>query len=161
MSGLATADDALAFVEAQGVVLVSAKGSGPSLVEAIVGLPVRGSWWGHAQGKRIFALLSAVTDSEHVLVCRLIDGKLTLVHRRLWPPLIRVAHRVGVERLARVSQEHPASGRHANHEIAFPRWVPAAVAEAAQALDEQESLATLGAWLSFATQPSSTIRKKS
>ena len=35
-----TAEDALAFVRERGVVLVSAKGSGPSLVEAIVGQPV-------------------------------------------------------------------------------------------------------------------------
>jgi hypothetical protein len=161
MSGLVTAEEALAFVEEQGVVLVSAKGSAPSLVEAIVGHPVRGSWWGHAQGKRIFALLTAVTASEHVLVCRLLDGKLTLVHRRLWPALVRVAHDVGVERLAQVRQEHTVSGRHANHAIAFPRWVPAAIAEAAEALDEQESLAALAGWLPLATKPDRSSGRKS
>jgi hypothetical protein len=83
----------------------------------------------------------------------LINGKLTLVHRRLWPALVRVAHRVELERLAQVRQEHTASGRHANHAIAFPQWVPAAVAEAAEALDEQESLTALAAWLPLANKP--------
>ena len=58
----------MAFVRQHGVVLVSAKGKAPSLVQAIAGEPIKGSWWGHPQGKRIFAVLSAVTDSDDVLV---------------------------------------------------------------------------------------------
>ena len=85
MNQCTTPQQALAFVQKHGVVLVSAKGPAPRLTEAIAGEPIKGSWWGHAQGRRIFAILSAVTQADQVLVCRLLDGKLTLVHRRLWP----------------------------------------------------------------------------
>jgi hypothetical protein len=152
----ATAEEALAFVRAQGVVLVSAKGSGPSLVEAIAGHAIKGSWWAHVEAKRIYAILGAVTESEQVLVCRLVHGKITLVHRRLWPSLVRVANRLPPERLARVRQVHTASGRHENHETPFPQWVPVAVAEEASALGEPEALAALGPWLA----PSSSQAKK-
>jgi hypothetical protein len=153
-----TAEDALAFVSEQGVVLVSAKGSGPSLVEAIAGHPIKGSWWAHAEAKRIYAILGVVTESEQVLVCRLVHGKITLVHRRLWPSLVRVASRFPPERLARVRQEHTASGRHENHETPFPRWVPAAVAEEASALGEQQALAAFGRWLAPPSAPAKNHR---
>jgi hypothetical protein len=146
-SACATAGDALAFVEAHGVVLVSAKGSAPRLVDAIVGHRVEGSWWSHPEGRRIFAILSAVTESDQVLVCRLLGGKITLVHRRLWPALARVADRLAPEQIAQVRQEHTASGRHLNHEIPFPRWLPAAVLDEAAALGEHEALTAFAAWL--------------
>jgi hypothetical protein len=142
-----TAEDALAFVKERGVVLVSAKGSAPSLVEAIVGRPVKGSWWAHPEGKHIFSTLNAVTDSEEVLVCRLVGGKVTLVHRRLWPALARLAGHLLPEQIAQVRQEHTASGRHVNHAVPFPQWAPEAVMREASALGEQEALALLGAWI--------------
>src|SRR5205085_12281617 len=39
--------------------------------QLIVGAPVKGSWWGHADGKQIFHLLNGVRDSGEVMVCRL------------------------------------------------------------------------------------------
>ena len=143
----ATAAEALAFVEAHGVVLVSAKGSAPKLVDAIAGQRIEGSWWSHPEGHRIFAILSAVTESDQVLVCRLLGGKVTLVHRRLWPALARVADRLAPAQIAQVRQEHTPSGRHVNHEIPFPRWLPAAVLDEAAALGEQEALTAFAAWL--------------
>ena len=53
---------ALAFVREHGVVLVSARGPVPTLTEHIAGEPIRGSWWGHPEGKRIFAVLQAVSE---------------------------------------------------------------------------------------------------
>jgi len=79
------AAQALAFVERHGVVLVAAKGPVPRLVEAILGEPIRGSWWAHPASHQIFAVLSKLEESGDLLVCRLIDKKITLVHRRLWP----------------------------------------------------------------------------
>ena len=84
------ADQALAFVARHGVVLASARGEVPTLVDAISGEPVRGSWWGHPKSHLIFRVLEAVYDSPQVLVCRLVGGKVTLVHRRLWPALASV-----------------------------------------------------------------------
>ena len=141
------AASALAWVEAQGVVLVSGKGPAARLTEAIAGEPITGSWWSHPQAHRIFAVLSEVCESEQVLVCRLIAGKVTLVHRRLWPALVRLADRLPAERVCRVRQEHTASGRHVSHEERFPAWVPPAVIEEARSLGEAEARASLGRWL--------------
>src|SRR5688500_16488597 len=119
-----TADEALSFVEKQGVVLVSAKGGVPSLTEAIVGEAIKGSWWSHPRSHQIFAILEVLTESEDILVCRLVQGKVTLVHRRLWPALVRVAKRFPAAQIAQVRQEHTPSGKHENHEVPFPKWVP-------------------------------------
>src|SRR4029450_8879361 len=121
------AEDALAFVRQHGVVLASAKGSAPRLTEAIVGEHIKGSWWAHPKSRHIYSILRAVTDSEDVLVCRLIDGKITLVHRRLWPSLVRLAERFAPEQLAQVREEHTPSGRHASRIVPFPQWGPPAV----------------------------------
>jgi hypothetical protein len=134
-----TEAEALAFVERHGVVLVSAQGQAPRLVDAIAGEPVKGSWWGHPRGKEIFRVLSAVQASDQVLVCRLLEGKLTLVHRRLWPALVRLAHRFAPERIARVDQEHTAKGHHENRTTPFPGWVPEDVRQAAASLSEDEA----------------------
>jgi hypothetical protein len=142
-----TAEKALAFVREHGVVLASARGPVPRLTEAIAGGEIRGSWWAHPKGHQIHAVLSAVTDSDQILVCRLIDGKITLVHRRLWPALVRLAKRLGPEQVARVREEHTPSGRHANRIVPFPRWVPPEVSREADAIDEQQAIAAFGTWL--------------
>lgn len=138
---------ALAFVQEHGVVLVSAKGAAPRLTEAIAGEPIAGSWWSHPRGREIFGVVNAVTESGDVLVCRLVDGKLTLVHRRLWPALVRLAERFRPEQLARVQERHTPSGRHGKIEIAFPQWVPADVLEQARTSDDNEALAAFATWL--------------
>ncbi|HEX9391155.1 MAG TPA: hypothetical protein VF928_07570 [Usitatibacteraceae bacterium] len=141
-----TVAEALAFIRDRGVVLVSAKGPVPRLTEAIIGEPIQGGWWAHPRGREIFAVLDGVSDSADVLFCRLVDGKITLVHRRLWPALVRLAARFPPDRLAQVRQEHTAIGRHVNHETPFPDWVPAAVSREASTLSEEDALLALGAW---------------
>jgi hypothetical protein len=147
MKPIRTPAAALAFVEEHGVVLASAKGPAPRLTEAIAGEPVKGSWWAHSQSRLMFAILSQVTDSPQILVCRLIDGKITLVHRRLWPALARLAARFGPDRIARVGEEHTASGRHVSRAVPFPEWVPPDVLRDAQSMTETEALRALGSWL--------------
>jgi len=137
---------ALAFVEEHGVVLVSAKGPVPRLTEAIAGEPIKGSWWGHPRSHQIFAILEAVTESEDILVCRLVKGKITLVHRRLWPALVRLAARFPPDQIAKVRQEHTASGRHVNKEVPFPQWVPPEVMKQAKSISEADAIAALGEW---------------
>ncbi len=119
-----TSEQALAFVRKHGVVLESARGSVPSLAEAIAGEPIRGSWWAHPKGREIFAITRAVRDSPDVLVCRLVDGKITFVHRRMWAQIVREAHAIPRGRLARVAEVHTRSGRHVLKNIPFPKWVP-------------------------------------
>jgi len=141
-----TAAEALAFIEEHGVVLASAKGPVPRLAEAIVNESIKGSWWAHPKSRQIFAVFRAVTDSEDVLVCRLVNGKITFVHRRLWPALFRIAQRFSSRQIAQVHEEHMASGRHVTREVPFPNWVPSGVAERATSITEGEALSALGRW---------------
>jgi hypothetical protein len=142
--------EALAFVEKHGVVLQAARGPVPSLAEAVAGGPIRGSWWGHPRGREIFLAAEAVVESGDVLVCKLVEGKVTYVHRRLWPALVRLASRFGRARLAKVWSEHTASGRHQPHRLAFPRWVPPEVVRAAGRLSVTEAEAQLGPVMTLA-----------
>jgi hypothetical protein len=79
--------DALA---ACGVLFVQDK-RWPSVASIVAGDEVRGSWWGHPRGHEIFALLGRLEDHDDVVFVKLLDGKVTLVHRALWPALVGVA----------------------------------------------------------------------
>jgi len=138
---------ALAFVRKHGVVLESAQGPVPSLARAIAGERIRGSWWSHPSGHLIFEVTRALRDSEQVLVCRAVQGKVTFVHQRLWPALVRLAPRFSKPSLARISEVHTASGRHVVRSLAFPKWVPAGVRSVASRLSEADARRALGAWV--------------
>ena len=141
-----TPRQAAAFVRKHGVVLESAAGPVPSLAIAIAGEPIRGSWWSHPRSDEIFELTQAIRGRDDVLVCRLVNGKLTFVHRRLWPALVRTAKRFPKKRLAQVHEVHTASGRHVAKEVPFPKWVPAQVAAEASLLLEADAIRSLGEW---------------
>ena len=125
------------------MVLQSARGPIPNLAEYVAGEPIRGSWWGHPAGHDIFAVLTHLMESPDLVATRLINGKITLVHRRLWPALVRVAERFPAERLAAVDEEHTASGAHRTVEIPFPDWVPDEEMTAARLLTVDAALAQL------------------
>ena len=135
------------WVREQGIVLQSAHGPLPNLAEYIAGEPIRGSWWGHAAGHTIYNVLNQVRDSPDVVALRLFKDKITLVHHRLWPALVRVADRYPPARLAAIEEQHTASGAHLSIAIPFPEWVPARVRAAARKLTEEEALALLPACL--------------
>lgn len=139
------AKQALAFVSKHGVVLMSARGPVPNLVEAIAGEPIRGSWWSHPDSHQIYAVIEAVKDSDQVLVCRLVDGKVTFVHRRLWPALVRLAGRLPKSGLAAIREEHTARGSHRVVRTPFPRWVPPEVVSQAGLLSEAQAASQFGA----------------
>jgi hypothetical protein len=80
------------------------------MAEMIAGEPIRGSWWGHPAGHAIFAALNSLAESPDVVRTRLLNGKVTLVHRRLWPALVRVADQLPPDGLAAIREEHTASG---------------------------------------------------
>jgi hypothetical protein len=140
--------DPVEFVARHGVVLASGKGPVPNLAEAVAGAPIRGGWWGHPKGREIFRALQEVDDSPDVLSFRLVERKITFVHRRLWPALVRLAADLGKEGLAAVRQEHTKTGAHRNVLTPFPKWVPAEVKAAAQKLSEADARAQLGPWAS-------------
>jgi hypothetical protein len=133
----------LAFVRRHGIVLESARGPVPNLAQAIARTPIRGSWWAHPQGHEIFRVTRAVRRSRSVLVCRLLGGKVTYVHRRLWPALVRVAGSFSPAALAAVHEVHTPQGRHQVRLVPFPRWVPAAVRRRARRLRETQARAII------------------
>jgi hypothetical protein len=137
----------LDWVREQGVVMQSARGPVPSLAQRIAGGPIRGSWWGHPSGLEIYRVLNRVRASPDVVATRLINGKVTLIRRRLWPALVRVADRFPMERLAAIDEIHTASGRHQTIAIPFPDWVPPEDLTAAALLKVDEAIAQLPACL--------------
>jgi hypothetical protein len=138
--------EARAFVESHGVVLVAAKGPVPRMTEVIAGEPITGSWWGHPRGHEIYAVLDELTADPDVLACRAVGGKVTLVHRRCWPALVRAAEAIGAAWCARVEQEHTDRGHHVNHETPCPQWADPDVRRAARALSLDAALDALGGW---------------
>ncbi len=138
-----TPRQALSFIRKHGVVLEAAHGPVPSLAEVIAGESIRGGWWSHPKSREIFTITRIVRDNNAVLVCRLIEGKVTFVHRRLWPALVRAAKHFAPSRIAKLCEVHTSSGRHVTKVIPFPDWVPAAVRTQAKNLSEKSALAAL------------------
>jgi hypothetical protein len=138
-----TPKQAIAFVKASGVVLESGRGQVPNLAEAIAGAPIRGSWWAHPKANNIFLCSRAIRESADVLVCRLVGGKVTYVHRRLWPALVRLAERFDADELAVIEEVHTPSGRHQVHVTTFQEWIPHEVAQAAARLTEEDATSLL------------------
>ena len=63
----------------------------PSVAALVAGGPVRGSWWSHPAAHQIYHLLNELSAHPDVLTTRLVAGKVTYVHRRLWPAVLGVA----------------------------------------------------------------------
>ena len=145
-----TSDKAIELVKRHGVLLESARGIVPNLAEIVVGAPIQGSWWGHPLANEIFVLTRAVRNCDDVLVCRLVDGKITYVHRRLWPALVRLADQLDADRLAAVCEVHTSRGSHKSEVTAFPTWVPEDVKQAASRLSTADAVAALGPLLTGA-----------
>lgn len=75
---------ALALLEKKGAFTLS------ELCAWVAGEEIRGSWWSHPAGREIFAVADGLEHSGGVLVCKLKGAKVTFVHERLWPALLRV-----------------------------------------------------------------------
>ena len=63
----------------------------PSVAALVAGAPVNGSWWSHPKGREIFRVLRELEDDADVAFVKLVAGKVTLVHRRLWSALYAAA----------------------------------------------------------------------
>ena len=86
-----TEHDALELVHQRRVVTeVPATGTA-SLVEAVAGGPVRGSWRTHAKGRLMYRLGRILRASRDVLSVRLVEGKVAFVDPSLWPAVYRMA----------------------------------------------------------------------
>jgi hypothetical protein len=131
-----------ALVE-HGMLLESARGPLPNVASMIVGEPIKGSWWGHPAGHEIFAGLNELADSPDVVRVRLVNKKITLIHRRLWPAVVRLGDHFPAGSLDAVVEEHTPSGTHRAVRVPYPSWVPEDVLEAARAISFEDALAAL------------------
>jgi hypothetical protein len=131
------------LVDQHGVVLQSARGPIVNLPELVAGGRISGSWWAHPKHDEIFRVLNEAATSNDVVRLRLVNGKIALVHRRLWPALVRLVDRVGPEALAAVYEEHTSAGAHRARTVAFPDWVPQPVLERAARLSEADAIQQL------------------
>jgi hypothetical protein len=134
---------AIAWMKKCGIAVESARASVPSFAHVVAGAPIRGSWWVHPKGKEIFLLSRVIRRSRDVLVCRLVGGKITYVHRRMWPALVLLAGRFSKQRLSALNEVHTPAGKHKLVVTPFPDWVPNEVLQAAQKLTEKEASSQL------------------
>jgi len=139
--------DPIQFVEQHGVVLEGGRGPRPNLAEAVAGEHIDGNWWGHVKARAIFRATRTARDSDQVLVCRLVDGKITYVHRRLWPAIVCLAKSLDKKSISALREEHSPSGAHIVRAIPFPRWVPTDVRRAAKSISEEQACLQLGEWI--------------
>ena len=141
------AKQAVAWVQECGIAVESARAKVPSLVQVIVGEPVSGSWWAHRKGNEILRISRSIRGSPDVLVCRLVDGKITYVHRRLWPAVVRLAHRFSKDNLAAVKEVHTPTSKHKLVITPYPKWVPREIVRVAQKVTEKEAASQLAVLL--------------
>lgn len=80
---------ALKELERHGLLFVQ-DAARPSLTTLLVGAPVKGAWWAHPDAHRIFRVYNDLEAHADVLRVKLLDGKVTLVHRRLMPAVAAV-----------------------------------------------------------------------
>lgn len=97
-----TPQEALALVRSRGVLPFA------DFVAAVVGAPVKGSWWGHPKGHEIFNL--AGHAGRECIFAKLVGGKETFVHRTRLPALARrvTDEAWRKERIAKLSKEAKA-----------------------------------------------------
>jgi hypothetical protein len=63
----------------------------PSFTTLVAGAPISGSWWGHRLGHEIFRLLGEFQEGLGALSAKIVNGKITYVHPRLWRPFLELA----------------------------------------------------------------------
>lgn len=137
-SRLPSSEEALSFVETNGIVLESAHGRVPTFVDFVVGKHVT-HWWSHPLSRSIFPLTRVIRDSPHILTCRLVDRKVTYVHQRLWPALVKLSREFDTADLGSIREEHLPNGSHRVITTAFPDWVPDGVSEESEQLSERQA----------------------
>ena len=86
-----------------------------NVVTFVTGERVKGSWWSHRRAQEIFDAIEALPEDQ-VIATKLVGGKVTFVHRSLWPELLAVS--TG----EREYQVHTASGRHEKRYEPWAAW---------------------------------------
>jgi hypothetical protein len=61
-----------------------------SAIQILTGELPRGSWWSHPAASKLYQILKSVEQHPDLLSAKLLSGKVTFVHRALWPALLAV-----------------------------------------------------------------------
>jgi len=131
------------LLERHGLLMESARGPIPNVAELVAGEPITGSWWGHPASHQIFEAINRLAESPDAARMRLVNNKITLVHRRMWPAILRMAATFDDAALVVVTQEHTASGAHRVTRSPLHEWVSSDVLDAAGQLTAAEATAML------------------
>jgi hypothetical protein len=83
-------EDILDHLRTLGLLLETDKAF-PSITGLMVGEPIKGSWWAHPMSNQIYMLSQQLIHHPEVIFLKLLSGKTSYVHRRLWPELIAIA----------------------------------------------------------------------
>jgi hypothetical protein len=76
----------------------------PNVAATIAGTPIKGSWWSHAAGKRIFSVAQRLDERPDVITVKLISGKVTFVRDVLWPQVVAIGLACEAWQLAGLSE---------------------------------------------------------
>lgn len=76
----------------------------PSLTRLIAGERVSGSWWSHPKAHAIFDMVEQLSDHPDAVTTKLLSGKRTYVHGKLWPHLLSIATARAPWQLAGISR---------------------------------------------------------
>jgi hypothetical protein len=130
-------DRALRQLEKNGLLLVSGSEI-PDLCSLVSGAKVKGSWWSSPFAHEIFAISELLSEHADVTLTKLISGKVTFVHRSLWPNLVAV----GIARDEWQMQQLSRAG-----------------VQLLEELDKQGTLATNSLGRSFGPKPGNIARE--
>lgn len=83
-------NDMLEVIRSLGL-LLETDNAFPSLATIVAGGPIKGSWMAHPMANEIYMVGRELKDHDEVLLVKLLSGKYTYVHSRLWPALIAIA----------------------------------------------------------------------
>jgi hypothetical protein len=61
-----------------------------SAFHVLTGELPRGSWWSHPRANDIYDILQSLERHPDLLLAKLLAGKVTMIHRRLWPAVLAV-----------------------------------------------------------------------
>ena len=117
----------------------------PNLADQVLGSHRHGSWWRHPRGKEFFGLTRQLRSNKDIFVSRLVGGKITYVHRRLWPALIKAAPMFRAEDLSAVREVHTTTGAHRVELTPFNQWISAELRQEGMMLTIEKATSQLGA----------------
>ena len=136
---------AVAFIDDHGVVLESARHPVfANIADAFLGKARRGSWWGHPHGRQFFALTRLLRKHRDIVACRLIEGKVTYVHRRHWAALLRLRNVLSSDRIDVLHEVHTETGAHRVYFTSLERKVSPRTKTRAASLTVAEARDELG-----------------